>query len=254
MKNKKTLANHFKTCKIKNGGMAILFKTIAELKHENAILKQEVKKNTQHLNGIPPNIATTTNNINNINNTTNTIGRDFIMNHHNTVLNLTLENYGGKVSKDLMMEIIEQEAPRILMQEQAVDISRKDQVKARIHDFVGSVYRNPKYKQMQNVYVTDPQQETDNAFKYDKGQWHITDWSILSKELLRKIYDAVFDAENVQKKDDVMKIMKYIFIMTGIGAHPIETMTPLEIENLYLEIGKQLQFSTIINPALPQPI
>jgi hypothetical protein len=39
MKNKKTLANHFKTCKIKKEGLTIFFKTIADLKHEIKQLK-----------------------------------------------------------------------------------------------------------------------------------------------------------------------------------------------------------------------
>jgi hypothetical protein len=243
LKNKATLRRHFKTCPIKNGGMGILFAKIKELTTSNQQLVNKVHK----LEEKGTDVVEYKQIINGNNNTTINTVNNIVKNHNNTFLNFNIVNYAGRESRDLMVEIMKVEAPRILMQAPEPDISQTEQVKSRIQDLVGSVYRNPDYKQLQNVYVTDTDADKDNAFQYDEGKWYITDWNTLSKELLKKIYNAVFDSNNVKKSEDVMKVMKHVFVIAGLGEQPVESMSPAEVVDLYTAIGQNLQFSTIIN-------
>jgi hypothetical protein len=248
LKNKKTLTNHFKTCKIKNGGMDKLFKTIHDMQTRLTKYEQEVKELKDAKDVKDTKSQAITNNINN-----GTINNGTINNHKNTVFNFSLENYGSRASHNLMIEILKNEAPRILQREIETDVSQPQQVADRINELVQTVYRNPEYKQLQNVYVADMAADKDNAFHYDDGKWFIRNWDTLSKELLQKIYNAMADAREGRSKKDVLKVMKHIFVIAGLGNLPIENLTADVAAELYQEIGNRLQFDTIINDPLPSP-
>ena len=93
---------------------------------------------------------------------------------------------------------------------------------------------------LQGVYY-----DKNSAFVYDDGKWFIREQKELSKELLRKIFDYVDSTKTVKKKDDVLSVMKHLFVLGGCGDADIEKMDEGQQISLYKQMGKKLQFETI---------
>lgn len=232
-KSKYSLKNHFNVCKIKNGGMALLFKKVERLEKENKEMKEQLIKNgtivhqqnAQKIQNIDTNIETQN-----------------IANHNNTVFNFTLINFGE--GQEEIVKILAQEAPKILSAEQQMDVPLVKQIQDRIIGLVMKVHRNPEQKSLQNIYVTDPEKPKDNAFTYEEGKWKITDWDKLNKQLMNNLYNNLVLAKI--KKQDKLKVIKHIFVEGGCGnSEMIEKMTDDDVAEMYLEIGDKLNFKTI---------
>ena len=226
---KQALNRHYNICKIKNGGMVLLFNEVKRLKEQIEVL-QSAQKTTVQGNQNVQNIET------------QNIETQNIANHNNTVFNFTLINF-GKGQKEIV-EILTQEIEKLGVDANP-DVPYIKQVKDRIIGLVMQIHRNPEQKELQNIYVTDPGQPKDNAFFYEDGKWQIEDWDKLNKKILRNLYDNIYDS-NLHRKEDKLDIIKHIFVSGGCGdIKTIQKMTDTDLAEMYLEIGTKLNFKTI---------
>jgi hypothetical protein len=181
------------------------------------------------------------NNYNTINN---------VMNHHNTTLNINLMNFDSPDHVDRLKLLLKDTVPAILGAPVQVNVEHMVQVKDRIQQLVVSCLRNPDYSDMQNVYVADQnidkKTEHVNAFVYDNDKWQIRDWHLLRQDILSKIYMHVDANKHVREKSDVLDVMKHVFILAGLGESNVEKMTDAEVSELYFDMGKKLEFATIL--------
>lgn len=233
LSSKYSLKNHFGVCKIKNGGMALLFKKVERLERENKEMKEQITKSDTKMivNG----------GYQNQNNTQN-IETQNIANHINTTFNFTLINFGE--GQEEIVKILAKEIQKLGLDGRE-DIPYIKQVKDRIIGLVMQVHRNPEQKELQNIYVTDPKSPTDNAFFYEDGKWKITDWGKLNSKVLRNLYNNL-EISKLHKKEDKLEVMKHIFIAGGCGdRETIKKMTDDDVAEMYLEIGNKLNFKTI---------
>jgi hypothetical protein len=235
LSSKYSLKNHFNNCKIKNGGMALLFKKVKDqgekIKHmekENKEMKEQISKTpcaNMIVNGSGQNIETQN-----------------IANHINTTFNFTLINFGE--GQEEIVKILAQEIQKLGLDGRE-DIPYIKQVKDRIIGLVMQVHRNPEQKELQNIYVTNPESTNDNAFFYEEGKWKITDWSKLNSKVLRNLYNNL-ERSKLHKKKDKLEVMKHIFVISGCGDRDtIKKMTDDDVTEMYLEIGNKLNFKTI---------
>jgi hypothetical protein len=231
--HKQSLQNHFNTCKIKNGGISLLFKKIEELTNEVKQLKQNQGNN-------------------NVNNTVDGSNNTIDSNHHNTDITLNLIQYGSDAHDKTMGTILAESLPLILTQPYDEGRPKQDQIKERIQMILTSVYRNPNHKQLQNIYVV-PEKKENNAFVYggdlqdiNCNKWKIGNWDVLSKDLLSKIWNYVDKNKTVRKKEDILNIMKHIFVLANLGESAVDEMTDDNVRELWKGIGKKLKYNTII--------
>jgi hypothetical protein len=226
--HKQSLQHHFNICKIKNGGMELLYKKIEEL--TNKIDRLELGNN-------------------NIINNNNTV---IDSNHHNTTINLQLVAYDSDAHGDLMSNVLDEYLPLILKQPYDEGRTHDDQLAERIKTILMRVYRNPEYKQLQNVYVV-PEKKKDNAFMYigdikdvECKRWKISDWDTLGKDMLSKIWNYADSNKTVSKKEDVLNVMKHMFGLAGLGESAVDNMTDENVRELWTDIGKKLKYTTLI--------
>lgn len=232
-KSKYSLKNHFGVCKIKNGGMALLFKKVERLERENKEMKEQITKSDTKMivNGGYQNQHITQN-----------IETQNIVNHTNTTFNFTLINFGE--GQEEIVKILAQEIEKLRLDSRD-DIPYIKQVKDRIIGLVMQVHRNPEQKELQNIYVTDPESPKDNAFFYEDGKWKITDWGKLNSKVLRNLYNNL-ERSKLHKREDKLEVMKHIFVAGGCGdRETIKKMTDDDVSEMYLEIGNKLNFKTI---------
>ena len=88
-------------------------------------------------------------------------------------------------------------------------------------------------------------QNLENAFVYDENKWYIREQEELNQDLLRKIYNYVESTKTVKKKDDVLNVMKHLFVLGGCGTRDVEKMSESQKISLYKEMGEKLRFETI---------
>lgn len=229
--HKQSLHNHFNTCKIKNGGMVLLFKKIEDLTNEVKHLKQS--QGNKIVEGSHNNVTIDSN-------------------HHNTDVTLNLVQYGSDTHNKTMATILTECLPLILTQPYDEGRPRDDQIKERIQMVVTSIYRNPNHKQLQNIYVMS-EKPTDNAFIYIGNdndikckKWKIGDWNVLSKDILNKVWDYADRNKTVKRKEDVLNIMKHMFMLAGLGETAVDKMSDENVRELWEDIGKKLKYDTII--------
>lgn len=224
MASKQSLTRHFNICNIKNNRMDLLFKKVEFLTNEVMTLKTENKELKQKSQNQSPRHNTYINSP-----------------HNNTILNIQIQNYGGDAHLHHMRAILKQELPRILSIPVRDDIPKILQVQNRIQQIVSACYRNPAYKNMQNVYVLDTALKKDNAFIY-QGGWKLRDWSNLGKEL---VADIRCHADQIKSKDDILRVMKHIMVLAGGDVPSIEKMSEEQVLSMYSEMGTKLKFNTI---------
>ena len=244
-KSKYSLKNHFGICKIKNGGMDELFNVLIKQKQEMEKQQEQIDKLKQQIGN-----TQTANGNQNIN------GNDNIINNHfNTTINIPLVCFGGDTERDKMLHIV-RENLNILHRPMEVDIPPQEQLCGRIGEFVEAVYRNPEHKELQNVYTKHEFEKLNenNAFTYETRDtqtpsWHIGNWDKISKDILRKIYDCLTERyvkKEVRKKEDILNVMKTIFIASGNGDPDKLNITDENLQELYCEIGRRMGFSTLV--------
>jgi len=155
LSTKQSVRRHFNTCKIKNGGMALLFKKVQQQDEKIKQIEKENKKMKEQIaqGGAKMIVHGDQNNQN--------IETQNIANHNNTTFNFTLINFGEGQAE--IVKILAQEIQKLGI-EGREDMPYIKQVKDRIIGLVMQVHRNPEQKELQNVYVTDPEKPKDNAF------------------------------------------------------------------------------------------
>jgi uncharacterized C2H2 Zn-finger protein len=229
LSTKQILENHYNTCKIKNGGMLILFEKVRQLEIENKKLNEKV--NT--LEHKTPNTKTINNNTNNTD----------ASNHHNTNININLVNWDDNT--EIIKKILAEHLPKLLAIPRLPDVSLVQQVSDRVVNLVGLVFRNPEYKELQGIYVVDLSKNKDNAFTYNDDRWEIASWDDLRTEMLQKLY--MCKPKTKEAQDDVLNIIKYLFVLGKCGdCKSIERLSDDETLRIYGEISKQLKFNTMI--------
>lgn len=175
-KSKYNLKNHYNVCKIKNGGMEILFDTIREQQKQiNTLLHlaqapqgQLVQTPQVHLARppLPPPLQMPQMQLQNGND--NIIaGRDVIKNHFNTTLNVQLIGIGSEEHNEKMLAIFKDVAAEILSAEVLTDVPVHKQMSDRLLSLAEHVYRNPRYKELQGIYVSDAKKDEENVFTYE---------------------------------------------------------------------------------------
>lgn len=222
-KSKYNVKTHHQICKIKNGGMDILFEEVKRLKEE----MKELKKKQPQVQNIT----------NNTNNTTNN-------NHFGHTFNFNFINFGEGTG--VIENILNTKGIQLLSEKFTQDLPRITQISNRVIDLIGLVFRNPDHKELQGVYVLDLSKTKENAYYHEDGNWVLTDWVILRSQLLQKLHNCLIkSAEN--KRQDIEKIIKYLFVLGDCGeCESIKKLTNEETLKVYNDIGKKLKFETMV--------
>ena len=219
-KSKYSVKSHYNICKIKNGGMNILFEEVKRL-NEKVKLLENSKPHIQ--------------NITNIENHTN--------NHFGHTFNFNFINFGE--GNTLIENIINTQGIHLLSRKFKQDIPRITQLTNRVVDLIGLVFRNPDHKELQGVYVLDLSKTTENAYYHEDGDWILTDWVVLRSQLIQKLHSCLIKSKD-NKRNDIENIIKYLFVLGDCGeCNDIKKLTDEETLCLYGEIGKKLKFNTI---------
>jgi hypothetical protein len=223
-KSKYNVKSHLGVCKIKNGGMEILFDEVKRLKEE----MKELKKNQ-------PQVQNITNN--NIENQTNN-------NHFGHTFNFNFVNFGE--GNGVIENILNTKGIQLLSEKFTQDIPRISQISNRVIDLIGLVFRNPDHKELQGVYVLDLSKTKENAYYHEDGNWILTDWVILRSQLLQKLHNCLIKSSE-NKRQDIEKIIKYLFVLGDCGdCNSVKKLTEEETLSVYKNIGEKLKFETIV--------
>lgn len=231
--NKYNVRSHHKVCKIKNGGMDILFDEVRRLKEEVKSLKAHPQAAGHTINS----------------HTINTINSNNTNNHFNTTMNINFINFGD--GDDLIKKILDEKALEILGAAYRKDLPFAQQITDRVVNLVGLIFRNPDHKELQGVYVVDLNKAKENAFYYEDGEWILSEWLMIRSQLLTKLYDCL-SRSPAHKKNDILNIIKYIFVLgTGsalenvIDVREKKKLTLDETTVLYKEIADSMTFDTV---------
>jgi hypothetical protein len=227
MSNKRSVRRHFNTCKIKNGGMMLLFEKVKRLEEKVKAQDDEIKTLKtpgQIVNG-------------------NVDASIDSSNHHNTQININFINWDD--NNDSIKKILAEHLPRILAAPRQDDIPFVQQVSDRVSNLVGIVFRNPEYKELQGLYVVDLAKTHDNAFTYNDDKWVITNWDDLRSNMLQKLYTC--KPRTKEGQDDVLDIIKYLFVLGKCGdCKSIKRLSDEETLRIYSGIASQLGYSSIM--------
>jgi hypothetical protein len=220
-KSKYNVKSHLSICKIKNGGMELLFDEVKRLKEQVKQLEKTQPKKVQ--------------NITNIENQNN--------NHFGHTFNFNFVNFGE--GDGIIENILNTKGIKLLSERFTQDIPRATQISNRVIDLIGLVFRNPDHKELQGVYVLDLSKTKENAYYHEDGNWILTDWVILRQRLLHKLYIALVDSEKTKRKD-IENIIKYLFVLGDCGnCNSIKKLSDEETLEVYKDIGEKLKFKTI---------
>jgi hypothetical protein len=223
-KSKYNVTAHLGVCKIKNGGMEILFDEVKRLKEK---VKDLEKKH-------PPQIQNTTNNIENQTNN----------NHFGHTFNFNFINFGE--GNGVIENILNTKGIQLLSEKFTQDIPSIAQISNRVIDLIGLVFRNPDHKELQGVYVLDLSKTKENAYYHEDGNWILTDWIILRSQLLQKLHTCLIKS-TYNKRQDIEKIIKYLFVLGDCGdCNSVKKLTDAETLHIYKDIGEKLKFETIV--------
>jgi hypothetical protein len=194
---KHTLKKHFDVCKIKNGGMAILFKTINDLKEEVKILKaNQTQVITPTTNNITNNI------VNQIDNSTKNLFNINILRDNANVIPLDSTTY----SKTLREIYADETVQKLLYNEGKHDQSKVPEI---INQLVSLACRNSKHPNMMNIYCPTP--DSDKMFTYREDTWAEEECNKAVNTLMGKIRDGAFMSGTTASEDDTLKLKKYLF-------------------------------------------
>jgi hypothetical protein len=226
-KNKYNVKSHYNTCKIKAGGMNILFNEIKRLDEKTKRQDMEIRK----LKQTPQNSI---NSITNIENQNNHFGHTF---------NFNFVDFGD--GDDIISSILNKHGMGLLANKFTEDLPRVKQISDRVTNLIGLVFRNPDHKELQGVYVLDLSKTKDNAYYHEDGKWILTDWISLRGQLLQKLYNCLNQSVD-NKREDIENIIKYLFVLGNCGnCKTIKKLSDDETISIYSEIGNQMKYNTI---------
>lgn len=266
LSDRQSLVRHLGVCKIKNGGMLVLFEEVKktvdaqtkEVKHLREKIKQLEEQpthqgvagtavanvdptggNTANCGGNAANGGGNTINIDNIVN-----GDNIVNNHFNTTFNFNMVDFGDGI--DTIQEIMDKNALKILEEKYNEDIPHADQISDRVVNLVGLAFRNPDHKELQGAYVLDLAKPKDNAFYHEDGKWKLTDWTLLRSNLLQILFNCLSRTRE-NKKKDIMNIIKYLFVLGDCGNTNVKKLNDDETLQIHKNIGEHMKFETIAN-------
>jgi hypothetical protein len=210
-KSKYNVKAHLGVCKIKNGGMEILFDEVKRLKEKVKDFESQ-------------------------NNTTS--------NHFGHTFNFNFINFGE--GNGVIENILNTKGIQLLSEKFTQDIPRIAQISNRVIDLIGLVFRNTDHKELQGVYVLDLSKTKENAYYHEDGNWVLTDWIILRSQLLQKLHNCLIKSTK-NKRQDIEKIIKYLFVLGDCGdCNSVKKLTDEETLYVYKDIGEKLKFETIV--------
>lgn len=198
---------------MKLNAIADLQKRVVELEKENRTLTEK-----KHI--VPAPVVN--NNINITNNITN---------------NVNLLCF-GEDQRDRMAEIIQANIG-ILNRPPDEGVPHHEQLRDRVGDLITAIYRNPAHADMQGIYTVDnfDQLDKDNVYTFAEKAWQVGDWNRVSRDVMSDLHMCL---ERINKKDDVLKVVRAAFIAAGKGMIHDYKMSDPDMAQLYHHVGKRL--------------
>lgn len=193
-KSKYSLDRHFRTCKIRNGNMFILFNKI----EEDRKLIESLKKKTLGMERVINQNIYVQNNIN----------LQFNMGlFFEKSIEKKLLNFGDLNSGNIIEDIIEEEEETIRKIIQSSPKGNPKECAKRIGNLIKLIYRNPQYPELQNVFTLGAlidQKEPIRAFLWNKDKWNAAEWIKVREYLIKQVYIYLpslrGDKLNIKKK------------------------------------------------------
>ncbi len=217
-KNKYNVKTHYNTCRIRNGGMDILFEEVKRLKDENKEMRKELMASKYTINA------------------TNC--------HFGNTFNFNFINFGE--GDDIIDKILNRQGVELLQQKFTEEIPILKQISDRVVNLVGLIFRNADYKELQGIYVLDLSKNTENAYYHEDGTWKLTDWVSLRSQLLQKLYNRLAQSKE-HKRKDIENIISYLFVLGDCGESKlIKKLSVEETAIIYNDIGNQMMFKTMM--------
>lgn len=206
-----SLNRHYKHCKIKNGNMDVLFKTIDNMNKKLKLIKNKSK---------PPAKIT-------------------VNNHFNTQILIQFANYGDMSTRHRMVYAARDYVQAVI--KNGIQCT-EDNVCKQIEGLVMAVHRNQENRDLQNVYVQDPNdmESKDNAFMYKKNKWESGDWRTVSRLIFSEMYNCIMNSPLGQKN----KLFNKVATVLGKYGHGYNSDTA-HPKDLITTIGKKLTFDSI---------
>jgi len=236
-KHKSSLKRHFWTCKIKNGGMPILFKKINELQEENKELRSNHGNNITNIN---------IHNGDNYNNLTNI---------HNEI---KLMNFGDLKIDDVVNQLMEESEDKLrLIFQKTIDKDKpiRDQWGKQLGEVVKTVYRNPQYPRLQNVFTLnapghignweDP--ESIKSILWFRNKWTEAEWTKVRGYLIDQIhrYLPSFRGDMLKLKSKIRKARDSLDPDKKIKEEKVEPKLVNDFFNIYEDHRCDLDFTWI---------
>lgn len=197
-KSKYSLDRHFRTCKIRNGNMSILFNKI----EEDRKLIDSLRKKTYSMEKVlNQNIYVQAN-----------INLQFNMgSFFEKSIEKKLLNFGDLNSGNIIEDIIDEEEETIRKIIQSPPRGNPGECAKRIGNLIKIIYRNPQHPQLQNVFTVGAEKYMDNrkepirAFLWNKDKWNAAEWVKVREYLIKQVYTYL-----PSLRGDKLKIIKKI--------------------------------------------
>ena len=197
LKSKYSLERHFRTCKIRNGNMSILFNKI----EEDRRLIESLKKKTLGMEKVINQNIYVQNNIN----------LQFNMGlFFEKTIEKKLLNFGDLNSGNIIEDIFDKEEETIRKIIQSSPRGKPKECAKRIGDLIKIIYRNPHYPKLQNVFTLGAdkylinKKEPIRAFLWNKDKWNAAEWVKVREYLIKQVYTYLpslrGDKLNIKKK------------------------------------------------------
>ena len=223
-KSKYSLTNHYNICKIKNGGMNLLFDEINRLSAENKEMKKELKKIQR----------TTTINIDN---------SRVINNHTNVELNINF--VCANTFSDYVIEFLKEETIKLLTAKENENKPVGELATKFLTQMIASLHRNPERPTFQGIYANDTSDDANEAFVHFAHGWIKTNWCNARYGTVHTICDPLSADPEVKESDkrEVIECAKGAANYMGIT--PNEIFKEEDIKYLNKTAGDILAFDTI---------
>jgi len=226
---KHNLHRHFRTCKIRNGNMPILFKKIEEDAERIEKLENKTKQFEKIINN---------QNITNQNNNNNILQFNF-GSFLEKSQGLNLVNFGDVKTGELIQNIIDGEEDNIrkLIQKPSQGIAKE--WGERVKNIIQLIFRNPQHPQMQNIFTTGAKEHLVNwndaepirAFLWNKNKWNGAEWIKVREYLIRQVHEYLpsFRRDTLEVKSKIRKAWDFP------GRDPLARSKPKLINEFFQE-------------------
>jgi hypothetical protein len=178
----------------------------------------------------------------------NQIVNNSISNNIHNTFNINFINFSE--SSDIIKKILDKNVMSIISCKNMNDIPLVDQLSNKINTLVGLVYRNPSYKELQGIYVIDPDKTNNNAFYYEDGTWKTADWDTVGAQVIRNLYNSMPIKKEIKYQDKI-NVIKNMFVLGKCGKYKtLEPLSDINVKYIYNKMGNVLNIDTIDNTLL----